>query len=286
MRILLTGAGGRIGRSIYGGVAELGHDIIVTTRSRKLANTSPNNRFLDLTERIDLSLMDGIDAVIHLAGISDRRSTVSASEFERVNCEATIELAQAANTAGVSRFIFASTLLVHGDAANEPLTSRSPVRPTDAYANSKATAERILHSRDFTRSMNIDILRIAGVRPTSDPRQPSELAQMIVDRNRLVPVSVPDNRRATASHKAVAGSIICALRRPLHSGYLISLVSDGEAGFGADIARARQQKSRFCAQVPLPRSIWRLADWTVGRMGGPSLAGVYADLRVDRASES
>lgn len=86
----------------------------------------------------------GFDAVIHLAALSnDPISNRFEILTDQINHLATIRLARLAKEAGCSRFTFASSCSVYGQ-ADGIASETSPVNPLTAYARSKFDAERNL----------------------------------------------------------------------------------------------------------------------------------------------
>ena len=88
------------------------------------------------------SLLRGVDAVVHLAAISNdpmghRFETVTLD----INHRATLAVAAKAKALGVSSFVFASSCSVYGAADDSARTEGSPVAPLTAYARSKVLAE-------------------------------------------------------------------------------------------------------------------------------------------------
>ena len=91
------------------------------------------------------SLLRGIDAVIHLAAISNDPMGNEFSEVTNdVNFLSTIDIATKAKRMGVSKFIFASSCSVYGFASELPKTEKDEVNPLSTYAKSKIDAERDL----------------------------------------------------------------------------------------------------------------------------------------------
>lgn len=86
-------------------------------------------------------VLDGADAVIHLAGLPGVRTRRPFAELLRENALATERLARAAAERG-ARFVLASTSSVYGDAACVPTPEHAPPAPLGAYARSKLAAER------------------------------------------------------------------------------------------------------------------------------------------------
>jgi nucleoside-diphosphate-sugar epimerase len=99
------------------------------------------------------SLLSGVDAIVHLAAISnDPMGTRYQEATHAINHQAAIRLAREARQAGVTRFVFASSCSVYGLAEESARTEQSSVNPLTAYARSKVACERDLQelaSGDF-----------------------------------------------------------------------------------------------------------------------------------------
>jgi nucleoside-diphosphate-sugar epimerase len=86
--------------------------------------------------------LEGVDAVVHLAGISNDPIGKTYEEATLdVNHRATVELARAAREAGARSFVFASSCSVYGLAEEGLRTEESQTGPLTAYARSKLLAE-------------------------------------------------------------------------------------------------------------------------------------------------
>ncbi|TAL10198.1 MAG: SDR family oxidoreductase, partial [Nitrospirae bacterium] len=88
--------------------------------------------------------LDGVDAVVHLAGLSnDPLGELRKDLTGAINLDASVTLAKLAKQARVPRYVFASSCSVYGIASNEtPLDEHSPVNPITEYAKSKALVEQ------------------------------------------------------------------------------------------------------------------------------------------------
>ncbi|MDP2024901.1 NAD-dependent epimerase/dehydratase family protein [Sulfuriferula sp.] len=84
--------------------------------------------------------LQGVDVVVHLAGIAHQRA--AAQDYQSVNIDLALSVAAEALRAGVPRFIFVSSMQVHGPWNAKPISPDSPFEPASPYAWSKAEAER------------------------------------------------------------------------------------------------------------------------------------------------
>ncbi len=156
MKILLTGNMGYIGpvltSALRNGIKDvhiIGYDSGYFAHCMTGANVIPEVRvdcqhFGDV-RRIDDSLLKGIDAVIHLAAISnDPMGNKFEHITEAINYEASVSLAKRALENGVNRFIFASSCSMYGFAEGGARKEIDALNPLTAYAKSKAATERAL----------------------------------------------------------------------------------------------------------------------------------------------
>lgn len=89
--------------------------------------------------------VDGVDAVIHLAGITGAATSHEIEdEVRSVNAGGTETIVDAAEAAGVDRVVLASSCNVYGETYEEDLTEESTPEPGNPYAESKLTAEGIV----------------------------------------------------------------------------------------------------------------------------------------------
>jgi len=150
--IALTGATGFIGNHLLHALTRRGHRLRVLLRSPAALPPDCTNAVIgDLNRPINMAAaLAGVDTVIHSAGLAPTMTGSPDEDFRRLNAAATGNLAQAAQHAGVRRFIYLSSLRAQADvSARDVLTEDLPPVPTDAYGRSKLAAEQELSRHDL-----------------------------------------------------------------------------------------------------------------------------------------
>ncbi|MFP7492832.1 NAD-dependent epimerase/dehydratase family protein [Terribacillus saccharophilus] len=104
------------------------------------------------------------DFVFHLAAQADVTKSILAPVYDAdVNIGGTINMLEASRTAGVKKFIFASTSAVYGDVQKLPITEDDPVLPISFYGISKLAAERYIQLFHDLYQLPYTILRYGNV---------------------------------------------------------------------------------------------------------------------------
>jgi nucleoside-diphosphate-sugar epimerase len=92
---------------------------------------------------IELSDLQGFDAIIHLCALSnDPLGNLNPKITYEINHEASVRLAKLAKKAGIERYILSSSCSVYGAAISDIVNEESEVNPVTPYADSKVLAER------------------------------------------------------------------------------------------------------------------------------------------------
>ena len=143
MKVLVTGSHGYIGTVLVPMLMKKGYEVVGldTDYYERCTFTSeiPDVSTIKKDVRdINKHDVEGFDAIIHLAGLSnDPLGDYRPELTEEINERASIRLAHIAKEVGVKRFIFASSCSNYGAAGNDFLTEKASFNPVTPYGISK-----------------------------------------------------------------------------------------------------------------------------------------------------
>ncbi|MEU8267650.1 NAD-dependent epimerase/dehydratase family protein [Sphaerisporangium sp. NPDC049002] len=168
MRILVTGGAGFIGSTLVDRLLADGHEVAVVDdlssgERGNLASAEGNPRFqlheLDIREPALNGLMTEWrpEVVCHLAAQISVRASVADPVFDaRLNVGGTVNVLEAARTAGARKVVYASSVAVYGRPAVIPVPGDAATDARSPYAASKLSGEiylsmyRALHGLEYT----------------------------------------------------------------------------------------------------------------------------------------
>jgi len=149
MRVLLTGHDGYIGHVLLPMLLDHGHQVtgldsfLYEDCGFAAEDASPSTVVRKDVREVDLDDLHGLDAVLHLAGISnDPLGDLQPAATYAINHEASVRLARLAKEAGVPRYIFSSSCSNYGAAGDSFLDESAGFNPVTPYAQSKVWVER------------------------------------------------------------------------------------------------------------------------------------------------
>ncbi|MFK8017717.1 MAG: NAD-dependent epimerase/dehydratase family protein [Gammaproteobacteria bacterium] len=220
MRVIVTGAGGFVGRQFVASMT--GHDVVAIDSARASIPDLPNVHPIvgDITDVqvLALAFAGGCDAVVHLATVPGGAAEQDPELAWRVNIDGTMELAQMAGKVGERpRFVFASSIAVFGDPIPAGVDDATPLAPRLLYAGHKAMMEQWLAVLSRRGDIDALSLRLPGV--VARPQGPSGMKSAFLSdsfhalragRKFVMPVS-PDATSWLSSVNCVADNLRHAL---------------------------------------------------------------------------
>jgi len=175
MKVLVTGGAGYIGSVLVRQLLSKGHSVRALD-SLKFGGESlydvmlhPGFEFMKGDVRVAADVnkaLDGIDAIVHLAAIvGDPACKKFSEEARETNWEASVTLFDAAEKAGVKRFVFASTCSNYGKMPDPDsfVVETSALNPISLYAELKVKFEKYLLEEKKDSRMCSTSLRFATV---------------------------------------------------------------------------------------------------------------------------
>ena len=254
--VLVTGSNGFIGTHLIEALSEDNQltPVAAVRSPEKTSLNAPGSRVLgnlEDYEQLDTATLQGIQVVVHAAArahiLSESRS--STNPFQKANVDATLSLARTAARAGVTRFIFISSIGVNGSYSKEPFTVDSTPAPDEPYAWSKLEAEKGLRKIQEETGMDVVIIRPTLVYGPSAPGNFGLLAR-VMKTGLPLPLDGIHNARSFVSVWNLVDLIKTCIEHPSAANATL-LVRDGE-----DIATSELLRKMAVAQGHTPRLFW------------------------------
>ncbi len=225
---LVTGATGFIGSYLIDSLLKRDFHVRVLVRNLQSAISLHGKIDIcqgDITDSQALKrAADGADVIFHLAAklhISNPSPSLKA-KYEQVNVEGTRHLVEIAQSSGIRRFIFFSTINVYG-VGKKGLTydENSPLYLDSLYAQTKARAEKIV-----LKEIPSVVLRLAAV---YGPGMKGNYPRLVnaLRHGRFVMIGDGQNRRTLVHVHDVCQAAILAAEHPAALGRVYN-VTDGQ----------------------------------------------------------
>lgn len=211
----------------------------------------------DLSSKNDWTFaLRDVGQVVHLAArvhVMNDESTDPLAEFRGVNVEGTVNLARQAAAAGVSRFVFLSSIKVNGECTElgRPFTADDVPAPKDSYGVSKHEAEQLLRQIAAETGMEVVIIRSPLVYGLGVKANFKSMMRWLARGLPLPLAAVTDNRRSLVALDNLVDLILTCLYHPAAANQTF-LVSDGE-----DLSTAQLLK-RMGAAMGYPARLFYL----------------------------
>lgn len=152
MNVLVVGGAGYIGSTVIALLLKAGHQVVAFDNlSHGHPEAIPAGVPLVVGDIGDAEALDGVfkrypfDVVMHFAALIEAGESMKAPEqFFRNNTAYSLTLLEAMLRNDVKRLVFSSTAAVFGNPDSVPIAEDAPLRPTNAYGESKLLVERML----------------------------------------------------------------------------------------------------------------------------------------------
>lgn len=148
MKVLVTGHKGFIGTVMVPMLQSAGHEVVGLDSDlyRYCTYGEPPVEVEEIIKDVrdvEISDLDGIDAIVHLAALSnDLLGNLNPELTMDINYRASVNLAKMAKEIGIKRFLFASSCSMYGAAGDAVLDENADFNPVTAYAKSKVLVEK------------------------------------------------------------------------------------------------------------------------------------------------
>jgi len=284
--VLLTGATGFVGRYLCRSLTSAGYAVTGTTRHSVGDRSADEHKLIsvgDLGSAVDWEpVLKGVDCVVHLAArvhvMRDLESDPLAA-FRRVNVGGTERLLRHACESGVKRFVYISSVKVHGDATpGAPFKATDAPSPTDPYGHSKLEAERVVEQVCERSGVETVIIRPPLVYGRGVGGNFRRLLQL-VEKGYPLPFGRVENQRSLVSVANLCDLIRECLSNESAAGRTF-LVSDDQDVSTPELLRLiAASMSRSARLLPVPVPMLALAAKLIGQSA--AMSRLTESLQVD-----
>lgn len=231
IRVMITGAGGFVGKALVQRTQQESTCRVIEAHRTFLKVNGKVAPIDEIGPKMSwYQYLSGVDVIVHLAGRAhvDSSKADEAELFHHTNVAGTLALAKQAMEAGVSRFIFLSSIGVNGKSTNnESFTEQSELQPHAMYAQSKYKAECELQDLVAGSAMELVIVRPPLVYDYDAPGNFKKLL-MLASSGVPLPFRGIRNTRSFVSRQNLVSFLLTCIDHPNAKNETF-LVSDDEA---------------------------------------------------------
>lgn len=251
MKLLMTGASGFVGQALRQHLLARQHAVAVLNKD-------------DLSPAL---ACNQYDCLIHLAGrahVMRETATDVYQAYKAVNVDYTLKVAAMAAQAGVKRFVYLSSVKVHGESTVTPFTEDSPTDPQDDYGKTKLAAEQALQAFCLAHGMALVIIRpplIYGPGVKANFLALLKLCQWRVP----LPFGNTQNRRSLVSLANLCDFITLCCQHPLAANQTFLISDDDDVSTTQMLTAMRHALGRKPWLVAVPPAMIKFLLRLIGK---------------------
>ncbi len=258
-KIMITGSDGFLGKNLCKSLED--RNFKIKKISRNFVDEKKLN--LNLENHIDWTLiLSDVDTIIHTAArvhILKKENRKKINLYEKINVDATINLAYQASQNGVKRFIFISTIKVVGEKSSPgiPFNETHRLNSSDPYAISKIEAEKKL-----TKLANETNIEIVIIRPplVYGPNVGGNFLSLmsLIYRGFPIPLKASNNLRSLISLQNLCSFIILCIKHPNAKNQIFFISDDEDLSVKNLIKRIALSMNKSLRLIYIPIAILKL----------------------------
>ncbi|MDD2881586.1 MAG: SDR family oxidoreductase [Rhodoferax sp.] len=285
MTILVTGASGLVGGRLCQRLMRDGSSVRAAVRSSGSVASRLQQVIVGSVDGATQwqHAVSGAHLVVHLAArvhVMHDTAIDPVAAFRAVNVDGTLALARQAAAAGVTRFVFISSVKVNGELTLPgcAFTEADAPNPQDAYGLSKREAEQGLHQIASDTGMEVVIIRPPLV---YGPGVKANFAALMraVQRGWPLPLGAVHNRRSLVALDNLVDFIVVCVTHPQAANQTF-LVSDGQDLSTTQLVRGMAQAADVPARL-LQVPVWVLQAGAALLGKGDAVQRLCGNLQID-----
>jgi len=283
-KILVTGANGFLGSALVEYLAG-NYAMAAAVRSAEPTGSVEQENYVavgNIDANTDWSVaLAGVDAVVHCAArthVMQDGSTDPLDEYRKVNVAGSLNLARQAVEAKVRRFIFISSIGVHGVNSVSPFNEESLIAPQEPYAVSKLEAELALQDFASKAGLELVIIRPPLVYGAAAPGNFGKLFKL-ADSSLPLPFGAVHNKRTMVYLGNLCHFIETCISHPSAANQTFVIADGEDVSLRQLLVLMRKAMGRGPGLLPVPVGLFRLAGRVTGKQA--VVDRLVGDLQVD-----
>jgi UDP-glucose 4-epimerase len=283
--VLVTGAQGFVGLPLSAALVKLGYQVRGAVRGNFQDKEGQETLSVgDINgDTVWSEVLADVSVLIHLAArvhVMNEMTDDPLAEFRKINVEGTLNLARQAFKAGVSRFIYISSIKVNGEFTEpgRPFRADDAPQPMDPYGVSKREAEDGLRQLAEETGLEVVIIRPPLIYGLGVKANFLSMMRWL-HKGIPLPLGSINNARSLVALDNLVDLIVTCIQHPAAANQTF-LVSDGEDVSTTDLlkktALAMGIKARL---IPVPDILIKAGGKLLGK--GDVVQRLCGNLQVD-----